>query len=230
VARGREVYRQEACITCHSQYIRPLTHDVEMWGPFRAPDFHEAPALHRQPPPGPRSHECRPAPQRGVAAAPPRESAGPVARLPHAAYAHLFADGSTRGDDLVAYLGSLGRGHEMERLSFIRACTPPALEHPADAARGARVFQVHCMPCHGPEGRGDGPEAALFARPALNLRKGMFWYTGQGLTAEHLHTELSRIVRFGVYGTSMAGHETFTDRQVADVAAYVQQLTAQDKL
>ena len=230
VARGREVYRREACITCHSQYIRPRTRDVEMWGPFRAPDFHESPPFIGNRRQGPdlmnvglrRSAEW----QRRHLEHP--RALSPDSRMP--SYAHLFAEGSTRGDDLVAYLGSLGRGHEAERLTQIRAWTPPALEHPADAARGARVFQVHCTPCHGPEGRGDGPEAALFARPALNLRKGMFWYTGQGLTAEHLHTELSRIVRFGVYGTSMAGHETFTDRQVADVAAYVQQLTAQDKL
>jgi mono/diheme cytochrome c family protein len=94
-----------------------------------------------------------------------------------------------------------------------------------DPARGQKTFQRNCAPCHGDEGRGDGPEAARFFRPAMDLRKGDFWYTGRDLTPAQLHTELARIVRFGVFGTSMPGHETFTDQQVADVAAYVQQLS-----
>ena len=230
VARGREVYRQEACITCHSQYVRPLTRDVEWWGPFRTPDFHEGPPFIGNRRQGPdlmnvglrrnaewqRQHLIQP------------RLVSPGSRMP--SYAHLFADGSTRGDDLVAYLGSLGRGHESERFAFVRAWTPPALGKAPRPDRGAKIFQLSCTPCHGPEGRGDGPAAAAFLRPAMNLRKGAFWYTGQGLTPAQQHTELSRIVRFGVYGTSMAGHETFTDRQVADVAAYIQQLTAQDTM
>ena len=77
-------------------------------------------------------------------------------------------------------------------------------------------------------GRGDGPASDHFARPAMNLRKGLFWYTGQGLTEQQEHAALSRIVRFGVYGTSMPGHEALSDEQVADVAAYVQELTRDD--
>lgn len=230
VARGREVYRQEACITCHSQYIRPHTRDVEWWGPFRTPDFLEGPPFIGNRRQGPdlmnvglrRSAEW----QRRHLIEPRALSRG--SRMP--SYAHLFSEGSTRGDDLVAYLGSLGRGHEEGRFATIHGWTPPAMEQPPNLVRGRRIFKRSCTPCHGPEGRGDGPEAVTFARPAMNLRKGMFWYTGQGLSPEQLHTELSRIVRFGVYGTSMAGHETFTDQQVADVAAYVQQLTAQDKM
>ncbi|HEX6862462.1 MAG TPA: cbb3-type cytochrome c oxidase subunit II, partial [Thermoanaerobaculia bacterium] len=33
VVRGRAVYVQEGCIHCHSQYVRPGTHDVSWWGP-----------------------------------------------------------------------------------------------------------------------------------------------------------------------------------------------------
>jgi mono/diheme cytochrome c family protein/uncharacterized membrane protein len=223
VARGREVYRQEACITCHSQYIRPLTHDVAWWGPYRAPDFQERPPFIGNRRQGPdlmnvglrRSAEWQ---QRHLEN--PR-ALSPGSRMP--AYSHLFTDGSTRGDDLVAYLGSLGRGHEMERLSFIRNAPMP--HETPDPARGQKTFQRNCAPCHGDEGRGDGPEAARFFRPAMDLRKGDFWYTGRDLTPAQLHTELARIVRFGVFGTSMPGHETFTDQQVADVAAYVQQLS-----
>ena len=46
---------------------------------------------------------------------------------------------------------------------------PPA---PLDAdavSRGRVLFATHCTPCHGPEGRGDGPVSAKFP-PAPNLR------------------------------------------------------------
>jgi mono/diheme cytochrome c family protein len=225
--RGREVYRREGCITCHSQYIRPLTEDVERWGPFHAPDFSEQPPLignRRQGPDlmnaglrrSPDWHRRHLIDPRGIS---------PGSRMP--SYAHLFAGASSRGKDLVAYLASLGRDHAAARLQFTMAWEPPSRE-PGDASRGRAVFQRFCTPCHGPEGRGDGPQAAWFSRPAMNLRKGAFWYVGSGRTPDQETAALSRIVRFGVAGTSMPGHEVFSDRQVADVVAYLQQLVRSD--
>ena len=228
VARGREVYRQEACITCHSQYVRPRTHDVERWGPFAQPDFQEGPPFignRRQGPDLMNVGLRRSADWQRRHLEEPR-ALSPGSRMP--SYAHLFADHSTRGEDLVAYLGSLGRGREAERFALISRWTPPSTRKAPDPGRGATVFRRYCTPCHGPEGRGDGPEAARFFRPAMNLRKGAFWYTGQGLTPEQQHAALSRLVRFVVYGTSMPGHETLRSQQVADVAAYVQQLATHD--
>ena len=37
------------------------------------------------------------------------------------------------------------------------------------ARRGAAMFAIHCIACHGPQGRGDGPVSAKFP-PAPNLR------------------------------------------------------------
>ncbi|HEU4727438.1 MAG TPA: cytochrome c, partial [Kofleriaceae bacterium] len=39
----------------------------------------------------------------------------------------------------------------------------------AAARRGAELFAIHCVACHGPRGRGDGPVSAKFP-PAPNLR------------------------------------------------------------
>ena len=41
------------------------------------------------------------------------------------------------------------------------------------APNGARLFVENCAPCHGPEGRGDGPEADLFPARPRNLRDGV---------------------------------------------------------
>ena len=229
VARGREVYRQEACITCHSQYIRPGTRDAEWWGPYRPPDLTEQPPFignRRQGPDLMNVGLRRSADWQRQHLLDPR-SVAPGSRMP--SYAHLFGEGSTRGEDLVAYLMSLGRGHEADRFAALQAWQPPVPPLSPEPERGRAIFQRFCTPCHGTEGRGDGPVATVFNRPAMNLRKGLFWYTGQGLTAEQQHAALSRIVRFGVYGMSMPGHETFTDQQVADVASFLQELTKADK-
>ncbi|HLK11366.1 MAG TPA: c-type cytochrome [Candidatus Binatia bacterium] len=40
------------------------------------------------------------------------------------------------------------------------------------AENGARLYRTHCASCHGPDGRGDGPEASLFLPPPRDLRTG----------------------------------------------------------
>src|ERR1035441_2927432 len=35
IERGRRVYISEGCIHCHSQYVRPNSPDVQLWGPVK---------------------------------------------------------------------------------------------------------------------------------------------------------------------------------------------------
>ncbi len=106
-ARGRRVYIQEGCINCHSQYVRPRSRDVELWGPHRPAAAGENPPLYgnrRQGPDLTNAGSRRPREWHRLHLIEPRTvSAG--SRMP--SYAHLFADGDPRGDDLVAYLASL---------------------------------------------------------------------------------------------------------------------------
>lgn len=46
-----------------------------------------------------------------------------------------------------------------------------AIVHPG-AASGALLYQRECAPCHGPTGRGDGPEGIYFAPPPRDLHEG----------------------------------------------------------
>jgi len=50
-----------------------------------------------------------------------------------------------------------------------QATTPPFPLDAAAAARGGHLFAIHCIACHGRQGRGDGPVSAKFP-PAPNLR------------------------------------------------------------
>lgn len=50
--------------------------------------------------------------------------------------------------------------------------TPAANADDAASAAGAALYGVHCARCHGPSGRGDGPDADLFVTRPRNLRGG----------------------------------------------------------
>ena len=44
---------------------------------------------------------------------------------------------------------------------------------PPPSAHGERLYHMYCSSCHGPDGRGDGPDAALFPEPPRDLRDGV---------------------------------------------------------
>lgn len=108
VERGRQVYIAEGCIHCHSQYVRPNTADVRLWGPTetlaqlraqhpplignrrQGPDLSQV--GRRRSPAWLRAHFIEP------------RQLSPTSFMP--SYAYLF-DESSRGDDLVAYVSSL---------------------------------------------------------------------------------------------------------------------------
>jgi mono/diheme cytochrome c family protein len=53
---------------------------------------------------------------------------------------------------------------------ILTACGPQNDTTPrTDAARGAEVYAVNCVACHGSDGRGDGPQAATLDPKPSNL-------------------------------------------------------------
>lgn len=94
---------------------------------------------------------------------------------------------------------------------------PPYPLDATAAARGRVVFATHCTPCHGPEGRGDGPVSAKFP-PAPNLR----------------HTSICNRSDGFIYGTLTAGgramptmREGTSSRERWDAVAFVRSLQAE---
>lgn len=216
VTRGREVYIAEGCIHCHSQYVRPGTPDVERWGPATELEvlLKESPPLpgnRRQGPDLANVGNRRTAEWNRLHLIAPRD-VSPGSRMP--SYAKLFQAGETRGEDLLAYLSTLGAGTEESRAKTVAEWRPRAGAR-VDLELGRAWFARACAQCHGPEGRGDGPLAVRLAgRPADLTRAGM----------DRDEERLARIIKFGRFGTAMAGHEALTDDAVVSLARLVKEL------
>lgn len=212
--RGRQVYIAEGCLHCHSQYSRPGSGDEMIWGP--APDTDKT--LHRQPVlignrrQGPdltnvgarrseawlKAHFIDP------------RALEPDSTMP--SYAHLFQD--ERGNELVRYLRECGINTMPELMMRQLAWEPSSNRslHPD----GARLYARHCAVCHGETGAGDGRLAGQLAMPPTNLRDGPYLRTADGR-----QETIARIIKFGVIGSHMPGHETLSDADILALTEHI---------
>jgi len=222
VARGRAVYVSEGCIHCHSQYVRPVGHDFDWWGPARPLDRTEVPPLIGDRRQGPDLHEvgARRGPFWNETHLRDPRLVSPGSRMP--SYAHLFRVGENRGGDLVAYLASLGGADVAERRALVRAEPLGHPPSPPSTVRGHLLFGTWCAACHGLEGGGDGPLAGALAMPAINLLRGRFDLILAD--PEPRPAALERLIRHGLPATPMPGHETLPDQDIADLVAFVESL------
>ena len=217
IAAGREVYISEGCIHCHSRYVRPGTRDVLLWGPARDIEkmTAEMPVIIGNRRQGPdllqvglrrstgwmRQHFIDP------------QSLVNDSSMP--SYAHLFVD--DRGEALLAYLSAFDPEDLGGRLETIYQWTPAATADAQASGHGAMLFADHCVACHGEQGRGDGVLSGLWEKPPANLIDGPFAFTsGQAKDAM-----LARVIKFGIPGTDMPGHELLSDSDVKTLVEYV---------
>jgi mono/diheme cytochrome c family protein/uncharacterized membrane protein (GlpM family) len=222
VARGRQIYLSEGCIHCHTQYVRPGVADEMIWGPFHKTGdvLGGKPVLignRRQGPDllnvGARRSEA----WLKLHFIQPKMFAHGSA-MP--SYARLFETG--RGGDLISYLrqSSAGEmGNVVERASH---WTP--VGH-ANGADGRDLFMKHCVVCHGPAGTGDGPVAFDLVRKPANLAAGPFAWTPSGVD---LDLRVARVIKFGIPGTDMPGHEVLADSQILALKDYILDLRGAD--
>ena len=223
ITLGREVYIAEGCIHCHSQYIRPrVAAEVLNWGPATPLDqaLNALPPLfgtrrqgpdlshvgNRRSPEWNRLHLLAP------------QAISPGSRMP--SYAHLFVAHDARGEALLAYLASLGAGTSEERRQQVAAWKPEAREViPADSA--AKLFLRLCAQCHGASGRGDGVLAVRLSVRPPDWSSMPWRHIPPGGDVE---VTLSRIIKFGLPGLPMAGHEYLQDGEIVGLARYVRTL------
>ena len=227
VERGRLVYVSEGCIHCHSQYVRPGTADVLMWGPVESVD-----KIHEQRPPlignrrqGPDLSQVgarRSALWLKMHLYNPREVSG-ASIMP--SYAFLFRD--QRGNDLVAYLASLHSSDTAQHISDEQQWRLPAETlAAANAAEGPQLYNRYCATCHNPNGRTrlrwqsqfiESP-AVLTASPAQSAAVSK----PQSAQIDHF----AQIIKFGIPSSDMAGHEYLSDKDVASLSLWLAQNTA----
>lgn len=90
-----------------------------------------------------------------------------------------------------------------------------------EARKGAEVFQMYCVPCHGANGEGDGPLARGLATPPRSFRDGD-WLAARG------DGEIERYILDGgaVHAQPMmpSWMSVLRREDVAQVVAYIRQL------
>ncbi len=223
--RGRQVYIAEGCINCHSQYVRPGSPDVLMWGPAGAIED-----LRSQHPPlignrrqGPdltqvggrrsslwlKAHFFN-----------PRE-------VSHASfmpsYGYLFND-STRGDDLVHYLGSLKSPQYAEHITVEQRWQPAESEIAAGSPKeGAHLYMEYCATCHEPGGLTRSEWKSHFTRLPPDLQAGPWLHLTASDPSTRRILRLAQIIKFGIPGTDMPGHEYLSDKQVVSISLWLNQ-------
>jgi mono/diheme cytochrome c family protein len=141
-------------------------------------------------------------------------------------YGFLFRD--QRGSDLIAYLESLrGPGLAQHLASEKRwRPAPQAIAH-ANAAAGAQLFRRDCATCHDADGLTRRTWYASFKQLPTNLATGPFRYLPSSDSPAERAAGLAQIVKFGIPGTDMAGHEYMSDRDVASLALWLSQISSQ---
>jgi cytochrome c oxidase cbb3-type subunit 2 len=228
VERGRLVYISEGCIHCHSQYVRPNSQDVLMWGPVEdvADVRAEDPPLIGNRRQGPdlaevgarrsalwlKAHFYNPAEVSGASIMPP--------------FGFLFRDG--RGDDLVAYLESLNSGDTARHFKKETLWRPAAAAvAQANVAEGERLYQHDCANCHDADGAVRRAWQASFKQLPTDLAKGPYFYLSPADSQEQRKIRLEQIAKFGVPGTDMPGHEYLSDTEIASIGLWLSQMSTQ---
>lgn len=220
--RGRDVYINEGCWHCHSQFVRPVANEEFRYGPvsqawesmYDVPNTFGTrrigPDLAREA--GRRSDDWHYAHLWNPRSTVPRSI------MPK--YTWLFEQqGETwvpteKAKDLVAYLQGLGiaKKEEVRKLVWptrvVTAGAPIATE--AHAKRGAELFAKHCIGCHGEKGDG------------LGLAKDFLKPSAADITTRYLpREEVFRVLFMGSEGSSMPSFSELTEKDLWALAQYV---------
>ena len=226
-AYGRQVYIAEGCIHCHSQYVRPHSSDEISWGPVAdvVASRGEAPPLIGNRRQGPDLTKVGARRSALWLKAHFMDPAMTSHDSPMPAYAHLFTNG--RGEALVAYMQSLGESNLLEHLDVTQKMwrLPSSSTAAAKQFDGAALVQQHCSTCHSADGLTRQTWKSSFKRLPPDLVTGPFVYAPPGSPLELRLHRIAEIIKFGLPGTDMPGHEYLADDRVAAIALHVVSLT-----
>ena len=146
-------------------------------------------------------------------------------------YAFLFRD--QRGNDLVAYLASLGGPAAQQHVADQQQWhLPPEALAAANPADGPRLYNHYCATCHNADGRTRLKWQSEFIESPAILTAGAITrsatQTGSTAKPESARIEhLAQIIKFGIPNSDMAGHEYLPDKDIASLSSWLAQNTAQ---
>jgi mono/diheme cytochrome c family protein len=118
-----------------------------------------------------------------------------------------------------------------------RAAAPPAALEPdsvdwsgGDPGKGREIYQLNCLTCHGPDGKGHGPASAALDPKPRDFTTDRFYIDANANNKTGEDVDLARVVREGpgAFGGSsvMPGWKSsFSEQEVRDVIAYVRQFS-----
>ena len=118
-----------------------------------------------------------------------------------------------RGD--VYLKGPIATAQAKSKLSKPWVSTPDLIAH------GKELFQVQCVACHGPEGKGDGVAAAALNPHPRNFTQAAGWKNGRK------ETMVFKTLKEGLPGSAMASFSTLPSDDRWALAAYVLSLGPQ---
>lgn len=219
IEHGRQVYISEGCINCHSQYVRPHSKDELIWGPSAdvAVRRAERPPLIGNRRQGPDLTEVGARRSDWWLTA---HFMNP-AMLSHdslmPSYGYLFDD--DRGADLVAYVKSLGQTNVARHLVDAQTHWHLATIATADTdqVQGAALLQEHCSTCHAKDGPARHRWQGDLQRLPPDLFQGAFTFAPDTAPLPWRRERIAQIIKFGLPGTNMPGHEYLSDFEIAEM-------------
>lgn len=86
-----------------------------------------------------------------------------------------------------------------------------------DPAKGKALYEQHCLVCHGPQGKGDGPSGKVLKPPAADFTS--------AASKSKSEAELRQVIENGKPGTGMGPWKTqLKPADVSNVMEYVMSL------
>lgn len=83
------------------------------------------------------------------------------------------------------------------------------------------LYRRHCATCHGVEGGGKGPAAALLTPYPRDFRPGVFKFKSTGRPDKPTHDDLFSLLRRGIPGTAMPSFARVSDEDLESLVQYV---------
>ncbi len=99
-------------------------------------------------------------------------------------------------------------------LSGLLLTKPPSADAAGDSTKGKAIYEKHCVACHGPQGKGDGPAGKMLKPPAADFTS--------AASKKNSEADFKSMIENGKPGTAMVAWKTqLSPTEMNDVIEYV---------